>query len=63
MLKEIFLIFIGALIGILSTFFVEHKKRLREINAQKEHGRKLLEAILEEVKMGIDRCEGLATKT
>lgn len=60
MIKEIFLLFLGALIGIFSTFFVEHKKRLREKNEQIEHGRKLLKAIIEEVKMGINRCEYLA---
>ena len=62
MLKDIFLIIAGALIGLGSTLFVEHKKRLRDKNAQRDYGRQLLKAILEEVKMGIDRCAGLADK-
>ena len=62
MFKDIFLIVVGALIGLGSTLFVEHKKRLREKIAQRDHGRQLLKAILEEVRMGIDRCAGLADR-
>jgi len=62
MIKDLLLIILGALISLGSILFVEHKKRLREKNTLRDHGRQLLKAIIEEVKMGIDRCEGLAKR-
>ena len=62
MVKDIFLIIVGALIGICSTIFVEHKKRVREQYDRRDRGRQLLKAILEEVKIGIERCNGLSKR-
>jgi len=58
--KDILLIALGAVISLTSVFFVEYRKRLRAENELRAHGRQLLKAIMEEVRMGIDRCAGLA---
>ena len=62
MLKDISLIIVGALIGLAATLFSEHKKQLREKYELRNRGRQLLKAIIEEVKMGIDRCNGLSKR-
>jgi hypothetical protein len=62
MFKDIFLIIIGAAIGLCSTLFVEHKKRVREEYQRRDRGKQLLKAILEEVKIGIERCSGLSQR-
>lgn len=60
MIKDIFLILVGALIGLLSTLFVEHKKRLREYHDRNIRGKQLLKAIVEEIRIGIERCNNLS---
>lgn len=60
MFKDIFLILVGALIALCSTFFIDHKKRLREQYDRRDQGKQLLKAILEEVKIGIERCDSLS---
>jgi hypothetical protein len=60
--EDIFLIFFGAVIGLCATLFVEHKKRLSEEYWRRDRGKKLLKAILEEVKIGIERCDGLSQR-
>ena len=62
MAENVFLILVGAFIGMCSTIFVEHKKRIRERYDRRDNGRQLLKAILEEVKMGIKRCDGLSKR-
>ncbi|MEE9165120.1 MAG: hypothetical protein V3U15_02535 [Nitrospinota bacterium] len=62
MLKDIALLLIGAVIGLASTLFVEHKKRVKEKYERREQGKTLLTSIIEEVKMGVERCEGLARR-
>lgn len=62
MFKDIFLIVVGALIGICSTLFVEHKKRIRDQYDRRDRGKQLLKAILEEVKIGVERCNGLSKR-
>jgi len=62
MIKDIILILVGAVIGLAATLFAEHKKRLREKIERRDRGRQLLKAIIEEVKMGIDRCNGLSKR-
>jgi len=61
MLKDILLLLVGAAIGLASTLFVEHKRRVKERYDRREEGKKILASIIEEVKIGIQRCEGLAT--
>jgi len=62
MIKDIILIAVGALIGLCSTLFVEHKKRLREQYDRRDRGKQLFKAILEEVKIGIERCNSLSKR-
>jgi len=57
---EIILILLGAIIALISSLYLENIKYLRQKIDRKEHGKNLLSVIIQEIKYGIDRCEGMS---
>jgi hypothetical protein len=50
---------VGAVLGFASAIGSEWVRRRWEKNARKDHGKKLLEAVLDEVRQGMERCDYL----
>ncbi len=57
--KELILIVFGTILGFVLSMLAEYTRRVLDRRARRERGEQLLNAIVEEVELGISRCQTL----